>query len=74
MYIFYFNLSFCAYFSSISILIVNQFPVNQSSYYLYLLIHGNCLYELAAHVRATPLRRALNSHHVNIINVFLCFV
>ena len=28
------------------------------------------MYELAAHVRATPLRRALNSHPVNIINVF----
>ena len=42
--------------------------------YLHLLMHGNCLYELAAHVRATPLRRALNSHPVNIINVFLCFV
>ena len=36
--------------------------VYQSSLdYLHLLIHGNCLYELAAHVRATPLRRALNS-------------
>ena len=54
----------------------NRKPITvyQSSYYVHLLIHGNCLYELAAHVWATPLRRALNSHPVNIINVFLCFV
>ena len=29
--------------------------------YLHLLIHVNCMYELAAHVKATPLRSALNS-------------
>ena len=61
---------FCAYFSFISILIVNQLPYTK----VRLLIHGNCLYELAAHVRATPLRRALNSRPIHIINVFLCFV
>ena len=73
VYIFYFNLSFVPILVYIYL---NRKPITvyQSSYYLHLLIHGNCLYELAAHVQATPLRCALNSHPVNIINVFLCFV
>ena len=75
MYIFYFNLSCVPILVYIS-LYFNRKPITvyQSSYYLHLLIHGNCLYELAAHVRATPLRRALNSHPINIINVLLCFI
>ena len=73
IYIFYFNLSFVAILVYIHF---NRKPITvyQSLYYLHLLIHGNCLYELAAHVGAAPLRRALNSHPIDIINVFLCFV
>ena len=74
MYIFYFNLSFVAILVYIYF---NRKPITvyQSSYYLHLLIHGNCLYELAAHVRGTPLRRALNSHPLNFIDVFyVCLI
>ena len=78
MYIFYFNLSF------VHILVIyiyiyiyfNRKPITvylSSLEYLHLLIHVNCMYELAAHVRATPLRRALNSNPLNIINVFFMF-
>ena len=54
----------------------NRKPITvyQSSYNLQVLIHGNGMYELAAHVRATPLHRAVNSSPVNIINIFLCFI
>ena len=73
MYIFYFNVSFVAI---LVLYLFNRKLINeyQSSYYLHLLIHGNCLYELAVHVRATLLRRAPSSHPVNIINDFLCFI
>ena len=67
-------------FSFVSILVYIYFnpkplTVYQSLLgYLHLLIHSNCMYELVAHVRAMPLHHNLNSHPVNIINAFLCFI
>ena len=75
MNIFYFNFSFVP----ISVLyLFNRKPITvyqRSLDYLHLLFHGNCMYELAGHVRVTHLYRDQNSYlvlrHKRIFMVYL---